>query len=138
MLLNIALATVLLSYSPSTDVVVTSTTLAEQRADIALQSADDGRELARRFICTSEQRYRRLLERDTQFSRFKVRFARLFGHEWRNNDFENSLIDRSNDLGRRNDCKLRDSFEAGLADYDNGLSAAETQLRDARVETLDN
>jgi hypothetical protein len=134
-LLDTALAiALLLGQSSSTDVIIAPSTLTEQRADIALRSADDGRELARRFICTNEQRYRRLLEREAQFSKLKVRFARLFGHEWRDNNSSNTSIDRSSDLGRRDDCKLRDSFEAGLTDYDNGLLAIETQLRDTQVE----
>lgn len=125
----------LLGQSSSPDVVITPSTLTEQRANIALGSADDGRELARRFICNNEQRYRRLLERETKFSQLKVLFARNFGHEWRDNGYGDTLIDRSNDLGRRDDCKLRDSFEAGLSDYDNGLLAVETQLRDTQAQS---
>lgn len=99
----------------------------EQRAIITLQRTDDGRELAARFICGNETRYRRILELDVRFARASSLFAARFGHGWRQDATERAQLTR-NDVGRRDDCRLRDSFAAGITEYENGLLAAQAQL----------
>lgn len=126
---EVVLSFLLLAGQSYPEVSIAPATLPEQRADLALRSADDGKALAKRFICFDEQRYRRLLELEPRFAALKTGYAHRFRHAWRGESDETMAEDRSSDLGRRDDCKLRDSFEAGLADYENGLRAAETQLR---------
>jgi len=55
----------------------------EQRVIIALQRTDDGRELAGRFICGDETRYRRIVEFDGRYARATTLFAARFEHGWR-------------------------------------------------------
>lgn len=109
--------------------VIFPASLPEQRADLALGQAADGRALARRFLCSNEQRYRRLLEQERRFAGFRQLFAERFGHGWRQGAADGQGQEpQPDDLGRRDDCRLRDSFEAGMADYENGLLAAQAQL----------
>lgn len=107
---------------------------AEQRADLALRRADDGRMLAQRFLCQNESRLNRLREMNERFSALQGQYFRAFNHDWRQ-DTESMMRlgeQTETDLGRKNDCRLRDSFAAGLADYENGLLAAQAELGDVR------
>lgn len=102
----------------------------EQRADLALRRASDGRALAARFLCKDESRYRRLLGMDQRFSGMQRLFALRFRHVWTQSGEEQIQDEqlRSDELGHRDDCRLRDSFEAGFTDYENGLLAAQVEL----------
>lgn len=99
----------------------------EQRAITALDRAAEGQMLARRFLCGEETRLRRLQELDRRFSGMRRLYGVTFGRPWRQNGGIEAS-DRFDELGRRDDCRLRDSFFAGLTDYENALFAAQAQL----------
>lgn len=106
---------------------------AELRADLVLRRADEGRQLAGRFICEDESRYRRLQELDDRFDKLRQAFGTRFGHGWQPGSGTTNTGGQSIDgLSRRDDCRLRDSFAAGLIDYENGLLAAQAELGTAR------
>lgn len=104
--------------------------LEEQRAIVALQRTDEGRDLASRFICGDETRYHHILDLDERYARATGLFASRFGHGWRQDAGERAQLSRD-DVGRRDDCRLRDSFSAGIVEYENGLLAAQAQLGSA-------
>jgi hypothetical protein len=105
-------------------------TAPEQRADMALRRADEGRSLAQRFLCDDESRYRRLLELDERFDRAQRLFVRRFGRAWRPDVVATTDTGalRRDIIGRRDDCRVRDSFGAGITDYENGLLAVQAQF----------
>ncbi|NIJ31476.1 hypothetical protein FHT00_003456 [Sphingomonas insulae] len=108
----------------------------EQQAELSLRRADEGRALARRFLCQDERRFDRLRELDERFAFIKSRFSQVFNHSWRDeaNGFMQLDEKREADIGRKDDCRLRDSFAAGMTDYENGLLAAQAELSSIRQE----
>ncbi|MHA0331096.1 hypothetical protein [Sphingomonas melonis] len=106
----------------------------EQQADLSLRRADEGRALARRFLCQDKRRLDRLREMDERFAFFKARFSQAFNHSWRADTDDSMRLDeqRESDSGRKDDCRLRDSFAAGMIDYENGLLAAQAELSKIR------
>jgi hypothetical protein len=104
---------------------------AEPNAVLALRRATDGRLLAQRFICQDETRLRRLQLLDERMSDTLRLFALRFGHSW-NEETELEAARQSRrgltDLGRKDDCRLRDAYAAGVEDYENGLRAVQVAI----------
>lgn len=98
----------------------------EQHADLALRRAGEGRDLALRFLCADPSRLLRLNELNDRLSQMRRLFVVRFGHPWREYlDAQSDPDTRKDELGRRDDCRLRDGFAAGMTDYENGLLAAQ-------------
>lgn len=114
----------------ATSSVTVPATVVEQRSDLALRRAWEGRQLAYRFICGDTTRVMRLRELDDTLGELLGSFTAEFGHSWRGGELEQSGPDGvlRDDIGRRDDCKLRDSFEAGMTDYQNGIFASQASF----------
>ena len=99
------------------------------RADLALRQAQESRLLAERFICGDPGRLVRLRELDEQFAAMRRQFVIRFGKPWTGDTMQaGSGASSWRELGRRDDCRLRDGFGGGMTDYENALIAARVEL----------
>ena len=127
MTLSIALVLMQTVFDPQ----IAPASLPQQRAELVLRRAEEGQSLAGRYLCEDPRRFRSLQELNERFDKLRALFSIRFGTSWLGemardpNGVSQQPID---DLGRRDDCRLRDSFAAGMMEFENSLRAAQSEL----------